>query len=133
MNEGFFSAPVSQLLRALISYDQHDVMEWWWMQRGLDWARMPPMRAGFGFGRDRLGAGFWALTVLGPRRGPAGEKKRRGDPSCCLEAVSCSYTHFTRVGMGALEGSPAFHGHPQGLCGTAHRPRGGGGVREGRG
>lgn len=54
----FFFQPVSQLLRALVSYDQHDVMEWWWMQRGLDWARMPPMRAGFGFRRDRLGAGF---------------------------------------------------------------------------
>lgn len=32
--------------------------------------------------------------------------------------------------MRGLEGSPAFQVHPQGLCGTAHRPRGG---REGRG
>jgi len=49
-----------------------------------------------------------ALTVLGPARwSPAGEEKRRGDPSCCLEALSSSYTHFTGVGMWGLEGSPA--------------------------
>lgn len=62
----------------------------------------------------------------GPCWGLAAEEKRSGDPSCCLEAVSCSYTHFTGIGMGGLEGSPAFHGYPQGLCGTAHHPQGGG-------
>lgn len=34
--------------------------------------------------------------------------------------------------MRALEGSPAVQGHPQGLCGTAHRPRGGEGRKGGR-
>lgn len=51
-------------------------------------------------------------------------------PVAC-RPFSCSYTHFTGVGMGDLEGSPAFQGHPQGLCGTAHHPRGGGGGGEG--
>lgn len=76
---------------------------------------------------------FGLLLSEGPCRDPVGEEKRRRGPSCCLESFSCSYTHFTGVGMGDLEGSPAFQGHPQGLCGTAHRPRGGGDGRGGEG
>lgn len=74
-----------------------------------------------------------SLAVLGPVLRP--EKWRRKDPSCRLADFSCSHTHFTGVRVGGLEGSPAFQGHPQGLCDTAHHPqgRGRGKGREGRG
>lgn len=70
--------------------------------------------------KTRLGQ-VRGLTALGPSTG------QRRDPSCCLEAFSCSYTQFGGVGgMGGLEANPAFQGNPQGLCGTAHHPRIGG-------
>lgn len=90
----------------------------------LDWVECHLQGQVLGLEKTGLGR-FRALSVLGPPcRGLAGEEKRRRDPPSCLETCSCSYTHFTGVGMGGLEGSPAFQGHPKGLCGTAHRPRG---------
>lgn len=83
----------------------------------------PVERAGSEIERNKFGllTVFWGVPC-----GLEGKEKRREGPSCCLEAVSCSHTHFTGVGMRSLEGSPAVQGNHQGLRGTAQHPQSGG-------